>query len=457
VTLQPERIASAELHIGDCLDVLPKLAADGLRAHCCVTDPPYHLTSIVKRFGADDAAPVKPGVYARSAAGFMGKTWDGGDVAFRLETWRAVFECLLPGAHLVAFGGTRTFHRMACAIEDAGFEIRDTLCWLYGSGFPKSLDVSKAIDRAAGAEREVVGPGRWNCVKGTAGKDGGITPDGYVSHGGTQHSITAPATPEAAQWAGWGTALKPAFEPIILARKPLDGTVAANTLRHGCGGLNVAACRVVINETLPSYTPSKSGLGKNGIYGASAREQGANSPTRYDAAGRWPANVVLSDDPEVEAAFAAFGERATGDLKPYVRANRDGYSGGMPAESTFARSGDTGSASRFFFTSKADKADRAGSSHPTVKPTDLMRWLVRLVCPPGGLVLDPFAGSGSTGLAADQCGMRSVLVERDPTYAGDALRKIREDAPLFAEPAAVPDLDAAYQRTTPDLFAEAAD
>jgi len=179
--------------------------------------------------------------------------------------------------------------------------------------------------------------------------------------------------------------------------------------------------------------------------------------------GRWPANVVLSDDPEVEAAFAAFGS-STSPSKP-VR--QGGYHGGgfdVGKDSGAAREGfgigygDAGTPSRFFFTAKADARDRAGSRHPTVKPTDLMRWLVRLVCPPGGLVLDPFAGSGSTGLAADQCGMRSVLVERDPAYAGDALRKIREDAPLFAEPAgSVPDLDAAYQRTTPDLFSEAAD
>jgi hypothetical protein len=430
-----ERIASATLHIGDCLDVLPQLAADSF--HAIVTDPPAGIS-------------------------FMGRDWDG-DKGGR-DHWIAwmqqvATECLRvckPGAHALVWALPRTSHWTATAWENAGWQVRDRVAHLFGSGFPKSLDVSKAIDRAAGAEREVVGQrdryhdGKERQNLGAVGNMLGNNSNGVAD-------ITAPATPEAAQWAGWGTALKPACEDWWLLRKPLIGSVAANTLRHGCGGLNVDACRV-----------GTEGGGQNGrSIGSLDRtqwRQGAaekcDTPT-----GRWPANVVLSDDPEVEAAFAAFGERSS--PKPYVRASgsasKEVYGeyasrdGGINASY-----GDAGSAGRFFFTSKADRADRAGSSHPTVKPTDLMRWLVRLVCPPGGLVLDPFAGSGSTGLAADQCGMRSVLIERDPTYAGDALRKIREDAPLFAEASPpVPDLDAAYQRPTDrwagtgDLFMEA--
>jgi site-specific DNA-methyltransferase (adenine-specific) len=313
--------------------------------------------------------------------------------AFHYAWAKEVFQCVRPGAHLVAFGSPRTYHRLVCGIEDAGFEIRDTICWLHGQGFPK-------------------------------------------------HS----------------NALKPAMEPICLARRPLEGTVAANTLCHGCGGLNVDAARIPADW---ANDPSKRGLG----YGYTRKGDTtpatfSNAPrTEYDTTkGRWPANVVLSDDPEVEAAFAAFGTSTSTDRPRHNNTSLGSSASGIYGKgSAFVGAGhaDTGSPSRFFYTCKADARDRAGSRHPTVKPTDLMRWLVRLVCPANGIVLDPFAGSGSTGLAADQCGMRSVLVERDPTYAGDALRKIREDAPLFAEPAGpVPDLDAAYQRQTGDLFAE---
>ena len=238
---------------GDCRDVLATLAADSLDA--CVTDPPYHLTSMVSRLSRANPSDVERNFtntvegqatspYAAMARGFMGKEWDGGDVAFDPDTWRAVLRVLKPGAHLLAFGGTRTAHRMTCAIEDAGFEVRDTLCWLYGSGFPKSLDVSKAIDRAAGAVREVVANGRW------AGREG--DPSGteeWRLRAEKPRLETAPATPEAAAWTGWGTALKPAHEPIILARKPLsERTVAANVLRHGTGAINVDACRVATGE-----------------------------------------------------------------------------------------------------------------------------------------------------------------------------------------------------------------
>ena len=365
---------------GDCLTVLPQLAAEGVRAHAVVCDPPYHLTSIVKRFGAAGAALAKvgaTGAYARASAGFMGQQWDGGDVAFRPETWTAVMACMRPGAFLTAFASTRGYHRMVCAIEDAGFIIHPMLAWVFATGFPKAT--------------------RFN-------------------------------QPELEGWRYGLQALKPAMEPICMAQVPMDGTGSNNWMRHGCGGLNIDACRVGGKKDWPttrSYAAGKL-AGTCGSGGFDVQE------TASDGKGRWPANVIHDGSAEVEAAFAAFGERTSGKpcgIKAGGRGNAFGhYNGGIPVTGI----GDTGSASRFFFSAKADAADRAGSFHPTVKPTDLMRWIVQLTCPPGGLVLDPFAGTGSTGLAADQLGMDAILIEKDPTYAADARRKISADAGLFS-------------------------
>jgi DNA modification methylase len=422
---------------GDCRDVVPTLD----RIDAVVTDPPYHLTSgnitmDLASLGAYGAKRPNAGRTNRAGrghkTGFMNQAWDGGDIAFQPETWWPVFTALKPGGHLVAFGGTRTFHRLVCAIEDAGFEIRDTLMWLYGTGFPKSHNISAAIDRTLGAEREVVGLRRNR--KADSGNQT------YAALGEFRQSaysdITTPATPEAAQWQGWGSALKPAMELICLARKPLEGTLAQNTLKHGVGGLNIDATRIPISEDLPDYTPSKSGLGKHGIYGASAREQGANSPTRYDAAGRWPSNCLHDGSPEVLEAFAAYGERTSG--KPTAgTAPTTGDVFGKYAKRSTVGGGDTGSAARFFFSSKADKADRADSKHPTVKPLDLMVWLTKLVCPPGGTVLDPFAGSGVTAEACMLNGFDCILVEKNPEYVRDIRHRLTRwsggDLPLFAE------------------------
>jgi site-specific DNA-methyltransferase (adenine-specific) len=300
----------------------------------------------------------------------MGKTWDGGDIALRAETWRLVYDCLRPGAYLLAFGGTRTWHRQAVAIEDAGFEIRDTIMWLYGSGFPKSHNAGD----------------------------------------------------------GWGTALKPAVEPIVLARKPLIGTVAANVAQFGTGAINIDASRLpdggVLVTTGNGKRDRQDGYGmQGGIIGGSPL-------------GRWPANVIHDGSDEVEEAFAAFGEapgqQFTVGPQHGKRDSVNVYGDYGERPLTLPR-GDTGTASRFFYTAKASAADRAGSKHPTVKPTDLMRYLVQMVTPKGGTVLDPFAGSGSTGLAADQLGCDAVLIERDPGYAEDIQRKITGDCPLFAE------------------------
>ena len=359
---------------GDCLALLPTLDADSIEA--CVTDPPYEL-------------------------GFMGKDWDSRGVAFDPAAWAEVFRVLKPGAHLLAFGGTRTSHRMVCAIEDAGFEIRDTICWIFGSGFPKSLDVSKAIDKVAGAEREVVGSHERADLR--AGKAGFRNLDRPNVERGTI-DITAPATPDAARWNGWGTALKPAFEPIILARKPLIGTVAANVLAHGVGGINIDACRV---ETDRSTDPTARG------WQGAATDSGEFGWKTGKAAGphdggRWPANVVHDGSDEVLAAFpdAPGQQRYTGpEFGQKDSVNCCGDYG--PIKAAHPR-GDAGSAARFFYSAKATAQDRMDSKHPTVKPLALMNWLVKLITPPGGTVLDPFAGTGSTLLAADRLGVSAI-------------------------------------------------
>jgi len=503
------------LHAGDCVEVMAHLPTASVDA--VVTDPPYHLTANKK--GGTGAASMNlqsPAGRSRigTGGGFMGKQWDGGDVAFRVETWAAVFRLLKPGAHLVAFSSTRTYHRMACAIEDAGFEIRDQLAWMYGSGFPKS----------------------------------------HNQHG---------------DWEGWGTALKPAWEPIVLARKPLDGTVAANLERHGVGALNIDGCRVGTTRGVPaSLSKNKMpNIYGGGLGGGIERDLDPNM-------GRWPANVIHDGSDEVVAAFPdapgqqrevtgaerahrtvnAYGvfngarhgaeprqdggsaarffasfpskddeqctrsnvsiaehsfslssERAVSALSRVVGASIPEWAllpesylapsivatasefaliseivtiatqsigrrcspGSRPERLTLTlshaecvaepgptdtititisrwrssgsvdpvtfsitqQSEDLGASacainSRFHYSAKADANDRIASKHPTVKPVDLMQWLVRLVTPKGGLVLDPFAGTGTTGEAAWREGMRAVLIEREAEYQADIVRRM---------------------------------
>lgn len=454
---------------GDMLDELPKIEAESLDS--CVCDPPYHLTSIGKRFSKTSLDDVtltsqrsrdRSDGYARAASGFMGKQWDGGDIAFRVETWTEVMRVLKPGAYLLAFGGTRTFHRMACAIEDAGFEIRDTLCWLYGSGFPKSHDISKAIDRAAGAKRERIGTKVELGIRHNPGRENKTSPD-YArpwrdDPEADGHWVTRPATDSARQWAGWGTALKPAYEPIIMARKTLgERTVAANALRHGVGAINVDACRIHAEDA------------KGGDYtvkrlkpGATLNETGGNwrpddGPEYHGhlQPGRWPANVVHDGSDDVESAFAQFGrsgEKPRTLIRNGARA-MDGW--GLEAKSIGVVHGDSGTASRFFYTAKADAIDRLQSKHPTIKPVDLMRWLVRLVTPPGGTVLDCFAGSGTTGGAALMEGFNAVLIEREAEYIADIKHRLAYmEGPLFtrAEEGSIPE-PSEGQRAR-DLFSE---
>jgi DNA modification methylase len=347
----------ARIIVGDCRESMATLEADSVDAVVC--DPPYEL-------------------------GFMGRKWDASGISYDLEVWRQALRVLKPGGHLLAFSGSRTYHRMACAIEDAGFDIRDQIMWVYGSGFPKSLDVSKAIDKAAGAEREVTGPNAW------AARGGLVQANTYGTP--SRPDATSPATDEARRWSGWGTALKPAHEPICMARKPLVGTVAANVLQHGTGAINVDGCRV----------GTDGGTTRNGLsYVGESGWTTGHSVQRIDA-GRWPANVLHDGSDE-----------ATEGLRD---------------------------AARYFYTAKASGEDRdemlgdvPKNVHPTVKPTNLMRYLVRMVTPLGGLVLDPFTGSGSTGRAAMLESMRFVGCELSPEYAEIARARIRFTlGPLFA-------------------------
>lgn len=319
---------NTQLHLGDCLEVLKNFENSSIDS--VVTDPPYGLS-------------------------FMGKKWDY-DVP-SAEIWAECLRVLKPGGHLLVFAGTRTQHRMCVNIEDAGFEIRDMIAWVYGSGFPKSQNVGKAIDKAAGAEREVIGRHvqsvqqrkKGNSLKGS--KDAGLA---------WQFDITAPATEAAQQWDGWGTALKPALEPITVARKPFKGTVANNVLEHGTGAMNIDGCRVA------------------GAFVA--------------ADGRWPANLIHDGSDEVVELFPE----------------------------------SNGSAARFFYCAKANKKDREdGNTHPTVKPTDLMAYLCRLVTPPSGIVLDPFMGSGSTGKAAVREGFSFIGIEREAEYFQIAQQRVQ--------------------------------
>jgi len=487
---------NATVYIGNNLDILPTLPDNSVDS--IVTDPPYEL-------------------------GFMGKSWDSSGIAYNVDLWRECLRVLKPGGHLLSFGGTRTWHRIAVAIEDAGFEVRDSIAWMYGSGFPKSLDVSKAIDKSTGENRqrqlkfvtwmrstgitakqindatetqmashyigfsqpaiatadlfdklrpylpevpeeierlvaertgiewtayknrEVLGLGAATCPQLEAT---GVC-DGHFDNGTLQvkHQLaTAPATPEAQQWEGWGTALKPAFEPVIVARKPLIGTVAANVLEHGTGALNIDGSRIGTEggAKRAEFEDNKT----NSVYGKGLGQKDA--APRIDGLGRWPANVILD---EYSAGLLDEQSGISKSPKPYVA---EGYKetsmfgvGGVNHAKEF---GDSGGASRFFYVAKASKRDRnegleglpevhapkgnnegrdlenaanhlgglqgarAKNFHPTVKPTALMRYLVKLVTPPGGTVLDPFTGSGSTGKAAILEGFTFIGCEMTEDY-----------------------------------------
>ncbi len=427
------------LYHGDCRVELKKLASNSVDSIVC--DPPYELWSGKK-----------------SGKGFMGKTWDGTGIAYDVSVWEEALRVLKPGGYLLSFGGTRTYHRMACAIEDAGFIIKDQLQWIYSQGFPKSLDISKALDKAVGAERAVVGTQKLTgsarqstTHKGHGGKATTASdPRQYVE---THIPLTAPTSDLAIQWDGYGTALAPANEPICLAQKPLEGTYIQNITKWGVGALNIGASRIPGEPTPINKLEQWSGFGeqKNPAY-----------TQEINTKGRWPKNVILDEEAgallDAQSGYSksvqskrkqagkTVGNSIT--LNKY-RMNEDNYGGYT----------DSGGASRFYYCAKTSVQERniglanlpthtpaemtgrkegsaglvmaggkpnpfAGTTgqqprsnnHPTVKPLALMKYLVNLITPAGGTVLDPFAGSGTTGVAAIQTGHNAILVEMTDEY-----------------------------------------
>lgn len=393
----------------ECLIGMRMMIADN-SIDAVVTDPPYGLSKqpdmneVLRHWlNGDD--------YVHTGGGFMGKTWDS--FVPGPSIWKEVFRVLKPGGHLLAFFGTRTYDLGTLAIRLAGFEIRDQIDWVYGSGFPKSLDVSKAIDKAAGAEREIIGE-----HKNPAGNKAGGNSLNMSATGMPEIAyITTPATDEAKQWQGWGTALKPAHEPICVARKPLAGTVAENVLQFGTGGMNIDDCRTELNGDFKSSAngrPSITGLSDN--YDPST----ANQP---DTQGRWPANLIHDGSDEVVSLLPGGSERFFYCAKA-SKSDRD--EGVMLAMVTAAEMTDREPDTDGLNSPRAGAGRTSGArnNHPTVKPTALMRWLVRLVTPPGGKVLDPFTGSGSTGKACAIEGFDFIGFEMDPHYCEIAKQRI---------------------------------
>jgi DNA modification methylase len=488
---------------GNNLDILPTLADNSIDS--IVTDPPYEL-------------------------GFMGKKWDSSGIAYSVELWQQCLRVLKPGGHLLSFGGTRTYHRVAVAIEDAGFELRDSIAWLYGSGFPKSLDVSKAIDKRGGesigwfgewlrawrkqnnisqkevaalfpsksgnltgcvanwelglnlptaeqftiicrhfnlpfesieeAQREVIG----SKMSGIANKDEKERHTIGASKA-IQVDITAPATPEAQQWQGWGTALKPAFEPVIVARKPIEGTVANNVLKWGTGGLNIDGSRIG-TETISTHNAPK------GSFAGGEPDRGSDTSSYKEHTGRWPANIIL-DPYTAELLDEQSGQRQAGAFpKRADRTTNEIFKYGLQERDERINL-DSGGASRFFYVAKASKRDRnegledlpekikpygnreiddvpedgdrpgsvndkfttqpAKNFHPTVKPTSLMEYLIKLVTPPNGTVLDPFTGSGSTGKAAILQGFDFIGIEMTEEYLPIIEGRLKHAEAIVAE------------------------
>jgi hypothetical protein len=476
---------------GDCRQQLATLPDNSI--HAIITDPPYEL-------------------------GFMGKSWDSSGIAYNTEVWTQCLRVLKPGGHLLAFGGSRTYHRLACAIEDAGFEIRDQIMWVYGSGFPKSLDVSKAIDKMDAAQEQQARRYRFTAWVRSTGltaeqidqatdtnMGGHYTTDasqprimttehldavrhlidtvpewveqearirsiesknfaareivgvqknamsGWNMDGTTNfvdRNITAPITDAAKQWDGWGTALKPAHEPIVLARKPLDGTVANNVLTHGVGALNIDATRVG-NETVTTT---------NGKGFAGSFEGGINNNGGTQHVGRWPANFIHDGSDEVLELFP----EAKGGAYPAKRgqAVATSFASGQETEGGYRAMGDSGSAARFFYCAKASRTERntgldglpadkpvfgdhggtyqglsnsklpQANFHPTVKPLALIHYLIKLVTPPGGTILDPFLGSGTTAVAATQLGHPWIGCELTPDYWPIIEARVNHTQPL---------------------------
>ena len=399
---------------GDCIEEMQKLIDDGKQVDSVVTDPPYHLTSIVERYRKECSSPAKDrdGLYQRQARGFMGKEWDGGDIAFRKETWELAYKLLKPGGHLLAFSGSRTYHRMAVAFEDAGFDIRDQIMWLYGSGFPKSLNIGKQIDKMQGNDREVLGTKVTNVgMQGNNYKRGSESGEVEVTRGNSEYE-------------GWGTALKPAHEPIVMARKPIsEKSIADNVLKHRTGGINIDGCRIEGEVKRPDTNPDFRDVAKKAMAQGGQDKLNFNQITgakrkttvRKSRDGN---NVWTDNNSGMKQEDNHFA-----DADPRGRFPANVMHGGLETEW-----------SRYFYCPKTSKSERNNAdknTHPTVKPVELMKYLCRLVTPKGGVVLDPFMGSGSTGMAAKDEGFDFIGIEKDEEYYKICESRITRFAPLM--------------------------
>ena len=440
------------VYVGNNIEVLKTFPDNSIDS--VVTDPPYGLG---KEPNAIEVLQswITTGYHEVKGKGFMGKEWD----AFvpQPNFWKEIYRVLKPGGYVLSFAGTRTYDWMVMAVRLAGFEIRDMIAWLYGSGFPKSMDVSKAIDKKLGAEREVIGKDEeWiKKVEKNHNESNTYTNKSFGMVGKNGGNITAPSTDEAKQWQGWGTALKPALEPIVMARKPLDGTVAQNVLKHGVGGINIDGCRVdtdgeVDHRENKEYKPTK--RKENGvIFNSKNNKDFSSTEYGFHKQGRFPANVIHDGSDEVVSLFPNT-QSSAGSFKASDYKQGDGVTSFTRGD--FEGYGDDGSASRFFYTAKASKEERnfglydfekdvvtdgrtkpidnafnrgktkRKNIHPTVKPIDLMRYLVRLVTPPNGICLDPYLGSGTTAIACEMEKFSWIGIELVPEYAEIAKARI---------------------------------
>lgn len=448
----PEEMMTT-LYNADCLQKLDELDSESI--DCIVTDPPYELN-------------------------FMGKGWDNAGVSFNKGTWEKCLRVLKPGGYLLAFGGTRTYHRIACAIEDAGFEIRDCIMWIYGSGFPKSMNIGLAIDKKNGVESEIVGERKQ------LGAKFKLTQELIDNGGFNDPNRTSFAIKKASnEWQGWGTALKPSFEPIIVARKPFKGSCVDNVLKYGVGGLNIDECRIEYKSESDKAGATPQGkVTSNKSAGATPdiERDGRVEVERPEQKGRFPANLILTygetDFDEVCGGFpyskSSGGEPTMPDLRDVGKKSKEAIgidklsfgqvSNAERKDSTYLAPKDSGSAARYFYCAKASKKDRdeglddfeqaitddgrntpidnpylrgetlRHNTHPTVKPTSLMQYLIRLVAPKGATILDPFMGSGSTGKAVvyenkeRNAGYKFIGIEKEPEYC-----KIAEARTKYAE------------------------
>ena len=437
-----------KLHNEDCIEQMQKMIDEGVQVDSVVTDQPYELN-------------------------FMGKSWDSTGIAFQKETWELAFQLLKPGGHLLAFAGSRTYHRIAVAIEDAGFEIRDQIMWLYGSGFPKSLNIGKVVDKKLGNKRKVIGEKVRGDVQ--KAKQSGVTiakADANKNNKDIFGYGTEILTKGDSEWEGWHTALKPAHEPVVMARKPLEGTVVENVLKHGTGGINIDECRIGTEfrtykgagsspQKIANHTKGDTGIGML---------DGSGKNRTFTVEGRYPANVIHDGSEEVLEGFPD----SKGCQPHKITSNIEKHEGWgtitQKSGEMVGYEGD-GSAARFFYCPKVSKPERnrglddfeekktssmsgrrdphdMGKSkidndvtgrfvtkrknvHPTVKPVELMKYLCRLVTPKGGTVLDPFMGSGTTGMAAKDEGFEFIGIEKEKEYYEIAEQRINTTSPLL--------------------------